>query len=550
MKSILANALRNERPYAMVLLVGGFVHFFFALSYVASTELVATPILGLGMSLLFLVAFLINTDTPLAQLQKEALIYVLGAVHILYVLLSEGEDQPLLIAHFYPIFLRVFEIRRWKLVAVIYGFIYCVLLLINTETISFGDFDYSLRILLVLLYIIEVLLIIFFGNQLLESTKEREQQLAQANIANKKLVELFGSVVMIARDTAENLSIITKDLEDVVFVDEKYTKSLRGCAMGLSSIYEQYLLTTEQNELSRFNVHNFLVSLVRSNFSEFMQEFVPKYTLDENIPPEVIANSRRLADAVNQAIQDRLWMPIHHRLPFEIKTTYLGAQEVKYVLVQLRCGNIDYPDAKGLQQKRSEELEDLLGVRLFTNENEKGIVVSFFLHILEDLSKDVPGARPQIVAGMRELNVDYEAAKAAISSLRVLIAEDNDINQKVMTFLLSNYVASIDVVPDGRKLLQKLNEQSYDLILTDVQMPHINGIQATRHIREVENVNGGHIPIIALTAYSQLGERERCIKAGMDEFLCKPFDDEHLVMLMASVLEKAVPYRKDVQYLF
>lgn len=550
MKSILANALRNERPYAMVLLVGGFVHFFFALSYVASTELVATPILGLGMSLLFLVAFLINTDTPLAQLQKEALIYVLGAVHILYVLLSEGEDQPLLIAHFYPIFLRVFEIRRWKLVAVIYGFIYCVLLLINTETISFGDFDYSLRILLVLLYIIEVLLIIFFGNQLLESTKEREQQLAQANIANKKLVELFGSVVMIARDTAENLSIITKDLEDVVFVDEKYTKSLRGCAMGLSSIYEQYLLTTEQNELSRFNVHNFLVSLVRSNFSEFMQEFVPKYTLDENIPPEVIANSRRLADAVNQAIQDRLWMPIHHRLPFEIKTTYLGAQEVKYVLVQLRCGNIDYPDAKGLQQKRSEELEDLLGVRLFTNENEKGIVVSFFLHILEDLSKDVPSARPQIVAGMRELNVDYEAAKAAISSLRVLIAEDNDINQKVMTFLLSNYVASIDVVPDGRKLLQKLNEQSYDLILTDVQMPHINGIQATRHIREVENVNGGHIPIIALTAYSQPGERERCIKAGMDEFLCKPFDDEHLVMLMASVLEKAVPYRKDVQYLF
>ena len=69
-------------------------------------------------------------------------------------------------------------------------------------------------------------------------------------------------------------------------------------------------------------------------------------------------------------------------------------------------------------------------------------------------------------------------------------------------------------------------------------------------MREVENVNGGHIPIIALTAYSQLGERERCIKASMDEFLCKPFDDEHLVMLMASVLEKAVPYRKDVQYQF
>ena len=60
MKSILANALHNEKPYAVVLLVGGFVHLFFALSYVASTELIATPILGLGMSLLFFVAFLIN----------------------------------------------------------------------------------------------------------------------------------------------------------------------------------------------------------------------------------------------------------------------------------------------------------------------------------------------------------------------------------------------------------------------------------------------------------------------------------------------------------
>ena len=550
MKSILANALHNEKPYAVVLLVGGFVHLFFALSYVASTELIATPILGLGMSLLFFVAFLINTDSPLTQLHKEALIYVLAIVQFLYIVLSGSEDQPLLLAHFYPFFLCVFEIRRWKLVAIVYGVIYSVLLLINTETISFGTLDYPLRLFLVLLYVIEVLLIIYFDKRIFDTTKELEQQLAQANIANKKLIELFGSVVMIARDAAENLAIITKDLEDVVFVDEKYTKSLRGCAMSLSSIYEQYLLTTEQNDLSRFNVHNFLVSLVRSNFSEFMQEFVPKYTLDENIPPEVVGNSKRLADAVNQAIQDRLWMPIHHRLPFEIKTTYLGAQEVKYVLVQLRCGSTEYPDAKELQQKRSEELEDLLGVRLFTKEDDKGIVVSFFLHILEDLNKDVPGARPQVVVGMREINVDYESAKNAISSLRVLIAEDNDINQKVMTFLLSNYVASIEVVPDGRKLLQKLNEQSYDLILTDVQMPHINGIQATRHIREVENVNGGHIPIIALTAYSQPGERERCIKAGMDEFLCKPFDDEHLVMLMASVLEKAVPYRKDVQYQF
>lgn len=550
MKSFITNALRNKPPYVPLLLVGGFLHIFFALSCIASSELVVTPILALGIALLFFISFLINTDKPLSRLQKEILGYLLGIVQIVYILLSENEDQPLIIAHFYPFFLRIFDERRWLAGSIIYGVIYISLLLVNGEYLSYGSFDYSMRSLLILIYILNIFLIIYFGKQILNSTRERDAQLAKANLGNKRLIELFGSMVMIARDTTENLSVIIKDLENGAFIDEKYTKSLRACAMSLSSIYEQYLLTTEQDSLFRFNVHNFLVSLVRSNFSEFMQEFVPKYNLDEEIPAEVIGNSRRLADAINTTIQDKLWLKIHQRLPFEIKTTYLGAQEVKYVLIQLRCGTIAYPDANAMQEKRSEELEDLLGIRLFTQEDENGIVVSFFIHVLEDVEYNVPSATPQSIVGMRELKLDFDTAKQAISGLKLLVAEDNDINQKVMTFLLTNYVSTIDVVSDGRKLLQRLNEQDYDLILTDIQMPHLNGIQATRRIREVESANGGHIPIIALTAYAQPGERERCLKAGMDEFLCKPFNDEHLVMLMANVMEKAVPYRKDLHYNF
>ena len=176
MKSILLNTLRNEQPYAVLLLVGGFMHLFFAMNYVASTELVVTPILGLGMSLLFFVTFLINTDSHITQIHKEVLIYILGAVQFLYIILSEGEDQPLVFAQFYPIFLRVFEIRRWKLIAIIYGVIYGAFLLINTDTLSFGTLDYPLRLFLAVLYILEVLLIIYFGNRLFIDTKGREQQ--------------------------------------------------------------------------------------------------------------------------------------------------------------------------------------------------------------------------------------------------------------------------------------------------------------------------------------------------------------------------------------
>ncbi len=553
MKTILLNAIRKEKPYVLLLLVGGLLHLFFALVNVATNDLVINPIIALGMALLFFVSFLVNTDTPISQLQKDILIYILGFILIAYIFLSEGEDLPFVMAFFYPIFLSIFQVRQWRWIAFIYGLVYSVLLLLGAEDEEsmYGTVDLTVRLLLLVLYFLQVLLILYFAYNQRTSTQELSTQLEQANRSNRRLVELFESVVAIARDTSENMSIIIKDLEDVVFVDEKYTKSLRGCVLSLSTIYEQFLLTQEQNELSRFNVHNFLVSLVRNNFSEFMQEFVPKYSLDENIPAEIIGNSKRLADAVNQSIQDRLWKNIHNRQSFEVKTTYLNTQEVKYVLIQLRCGNIPYPDAKELQQKRSEELEDLIGVRLFTQTTDRGMVVSFFLHVLEDTAaQNVPDAHPQPTIGLRDISIDFETAKAAIKDLHVLVAEDNDINQKVMTFLLANYVATIDIVSDGRKLLQKLNEQEYDLILTDVQMPHLNGLQATKHIREVEHMNGGHIPIIALTAYALPGEREKCLKAGMDEFLCKPFDDEHLVILMASVLEKDIPYRKDIQYQF
>lgn len=553
MKTILLNAIRKEKPYVLLLLVGGLLHLFFALVNVATNDLVINPIIALGMALLFFVSFLVNTDTPISQLQKDILIYILGFILIAYIFLSEGEDLPFVMAFFYPIFLNIFQVRQWRWIALIYGLVYSVLLLLGAEDEEsmYGTVDLTVRLLLLVLYFLQVLLILYFAYNQRTSTQELSTQLEQANRSNRRLVELFESVVAIARDTSENMSIIIKDLEDVVFVDEKYTKSLRGCVLSLSTIYEQFLLTQEQNELSRFNVHNFLVSLVRNNFSEFMQEFVPKYSLDENIPAEIIGNSKRLADAVNQSIQDRLWKNIHNRQSFEVKTTYLNTQEVKYVLIQLRCGNIPYPDAKELQQKRSEELEDLIGVRLFTQTTDRGMVVSFFLHVLEDTAaQNVPDAHPQPTIGLRDISIDFETAKAAIKDLHVLVAEDNDINQKVMTFLLANYVATIDIVSDGRKLLQKLNEQEYDLILTDVQMPYLNGLQATKHIREVEHMNGGHIPIIALTAYALPGEREKCLKAGMDEFLCKPFDDEHLVILMASVLEKDIPYRKDIQYQF
>jgi CheY-like chemotaxis protein len=106
--------------------------------------------------------------------------------------------------------------------------------------------------------------------------------------------------------------------------------------------------------------------------------------------------------------------------------------------------------------------------------------------------------------------------------LEILLAEDNAVNQKVATRLLQREGHCVTVVEDGRAVLEALRERTFDLILMDVQMPGMDGLEATLAIRQSEKFSGNHIPIIALTAHAMSQDRERCLNAGMDAYLTKP----------------------------
>ena len=89
------------------------------------------------------------------------------------------------------------------------------------------------------------------------------------------------------------------------------------------------------------------------------------------------------------------------------------------------------------------------------------------------------------------------------------------------------------VVDDGRMAIRILEEQSFDLILMDVQMPEMDGLETTVLIREKEKITGRHIPIIAMTAQAMTGDRERCLQAGMDDYISKPIEATALLNLVA-----------------
>jgi PAS domain S-box-containing protein len=111
---------------------------------------------------------------------------------------------------------------------------------------------------------------------------------------------------------------------------------------------------------------------------------------------------------------------------------------------------------------------------------------------------------------------------------RVLVAEDNIVNQRVAASLLSKRGHVVTVVSNGREALDAMRREAFDLVLMDVQMPEMDGFEATAAIRQLESETGTRVRIVAMTAHAMTGDRERCLAAGMDGYLSKPIDQRSL----------------------
>lgn len=126
-------------------------------------------------------------------------------------------------------------------------------------------------------------------------------------------------------------------------------------------------------------------------------------------------------------------------------------------------------------------------------------------------------------------------------SLHILLAEDSDVNQRLGVRTLEKNGHTVAVASDGRQALSLLDHEPFDLILMDVEMPEMDGLEATAAIRNREKSSGAHLPIIAMTAHTDTEDLERCLAAGMDDYISKPLQMEMLAPMLARLPRTASP---------
>jgi CheY-like chemotaxis protein len=145
--------------------------------------------------------------------------------------------------------------------------------------------------------------------------------------------------------------------------------------------------------------------------------------------------------------------------------------------------------------------------------------------------------------------VTIHSLREAGAKLKILMAEDNPVNQRVQMRMLEKKGHSVVVADTGRKALELIGQQTFDLILMDVQMPEMNGLEATAAIRRQEQTSGRHIPIIAMTANAMSGDKQICLAAGMDDYVSKPIRTKELFETIENCLQnvKQVATLREIQ---
>ncbi len=243
----------------------------------------------------------------------------------------------------------------------------------------------------------------------------------------------------------------------------------------------------------------------------------------------LLSNAVKFTDVggVSVSVSSKALEDNRHQILFAVRDTGIGIPKDKmdqlfWPFSQVEASISSQRGGTGLGLAISKRLVELMGGRIWADSTPgKGSTFSFTI--------EAEAAPDEIADSRIPENAAYENL-AEKNPLRILVAEDVPSNQKVLVEMLRRMGYRADMAADGREVLQALKLLPYDLILMDIQMPEMDGIAAAREIRKLWPNKGPKI--IAITAYALDGDREKCLKAGMDDYIAKPVQKEELALVL------------------
>ncbi len=517
-----------------------------------------------AMSLGGLVAYYTNKKWGNFRLSRF-IILLFSAITLLYVFITRGQTGAgYLWSYAFPVAaILLYGNKKGGVLSVLYAGVLIVLMLSNNILglqINYS-LDFTLRfsgtylILLLFLYLLDIERDYYI--------KRQEKSILESKSETRKKDNFISKLSYQIRTPLNNLTMVSNlidrkklDAEQLDLMDT-IIASTNNLINVVDNIVKVSGVEIDKDVISKtsFDLYSTIDNTLRLFRDQYRHRININLEISSKINYNLIGDPIRLkqiflnllenilklipekGDEINIKVSADKHFNQHVRLAFIISCPKINLKKDglgNYVVKNIRNGESQLEESV-IDLTIANKIIEYYNGDLTTEADDSSTKFLFTIELLADLKKaETIRQEPE---GAETLLLEPRK-KVRLEDANILLVEDNAINQKIVILSLKNFVKNIDVALNGKEALNKFGSSRYDLILMDIQMPVMNGIIATKKIRELESSTNTQIPIIAITANALSGDKEVCLAAGMNDYVSKPFQVDVILNKMKDLLEQ------------